>query len=110
MVATNEELVISRETSRFLLIQPPSSNASHALPRSLRSQSRAYIVALGLVRALDNRGVRVAFCKPIGQPTAHTTGPECSTHFVRATTSLRPALPLSLDEAERLISSIGPTS
>ena len=53
-------------------------------------------VALGLVRALDNRGVRVAFCKPIGQPTAQTTGPERSTHFVRATTSLRPALPISL--------------
>jgi phosphate acetyltransferase len=62
-------------------------------------------VALGLVRALDNRGVRVAFCKPIGQPAAHTTGPERSTHFIRATTSLRPALPISLDEAERLISS-----
>ena len=62
-------------------------------------------VALGLVRALDNRGVRVAFCKPIGQPAAHATGPERSTHFVRATTSLRPPLPISLDEAERLISS-----
>ena len=62
-------------------------------------------VALGLVRALDNRGVRVAFCKPIGQPAAHTPGPERSTHFIRATTSLRPALPISLDEAERLISS-----
>jgi phosphate acetyltransferase len=62
-------------------------------------------VALGLVRALDNRGVRVAFCKPIGQPAAHTTGPERSTHFIRATTSLRPALPISLEEAERLISS-----
>jgi phosphate acetyltransferase len=61
-------------------------------------------VALGLVRALDNRGVRVAFCKPIGQPLARSTGPERSTHFIRATTSLRPALPISLDEAERLIS------
>jgi phosphate acetyltransferase len=62
-------------------------------------------VALGLVRALDNRGVRVAFCKPIGQPLAKATGPERSTHFIRATTSLRPALPISLEEAERLISS-----
>ncbi len=62
-------------------------------------------VALGLVRALDNRGVRVAFCKSIGQPVARGTGPERSTHFIRATTSLRPALPISLDEAERLISS-----
>ena len=32
-------------------------------------------VALGLVRALDNRGVRVAFCKPIGQPAATCHGP-----------------------------------
>ena len=62
-------------------------------------------VALGLVRALDNRGVRVAFCKPIGQPAAKAKGPERSTHFIRATTSLRPALPISLEEAERLISS-----
>ena len=44
-------------------------------------------VALGLVRALDNRGVRVAFCKPIGQPLAKSTGPERSTHFIRATTN-----------------------
>jgi phosphate acetyltransferase len=62
-------------------------------------------VALGLLRALDNRGVRVAFCKPIGQPLGKATGPERSTHFIRATTSLRPALPISLEEAERLISS-----
>jgi phosphate acetyltransferase len=61
-------------------------------------------VALGLVRALDNRGVRVAFCKPIGQRLPRATGPERSTHFIRATTSLRPALPISLEEAERLIS------
>ena len=57
------------------------------------------------MRALDNRGVRVAFCKPIGQPLAKSSGPERSTHFVRATTSLRPALPISLEDAERLISS-----
>jgi phosphate acetyltransferase len=62
-------------------------------------------LALGLVRALDNRGVRVAFCKPIGQTAAHATGPERSTHFIRATTALRPALPIPFEEAERLISS-----
>ncbi|HEY5743836.1 MAG TPA: DRTGG domain-containing protein, partial [Terrimicrobiaceae bacterium] len=61
-------------------------------------------VALGLVRALDNRGVRIGFCKPIGQPAAHTTGPERSTHFIRATTNLQPPRPISLEEAERLIS------
>ncbi|MGC4095629.1 MAG: AAA family ATPase [Nitrospira sp.] len=62
-------------------------------------------LALGLVRALDKRGVRVAFCKPIGQPTGQDTGPERSTHFVRATTSLNPAPPIPLEQAERLISS-----
>lgn len=61
-------------------------------------------IALGLVRALDNRGVRVAFCKPIGQPSDSDTGPERSTHFIRSTTGLRPVPPISLEEAERLIS------
>ncbi|HVQ20969.1 MAG TPA: AAA family ATPase, partial [Terrimicrobiaceae bacterium] len=61
-------------------------------------------IALGVVRALDNRGVRVAFCKPIGQPSGKAEGAERSTHFIRAATNLRPALPISLEEAERLIS------
>lgn len=60
-------------------------------------------LALGLVRALDNRGVRVAFFKPIGQISGDA-GPERSTHFIRATTSLRPVIPITLDEAEKLIS------
>lgn len=61
-------------------------------------------LALGLVRALDTRGMRVAFCKPIGQREGRDTGPERSTHFLRAITSLKPAAPIPLDEAERLIS------
>jgi phosphate acetyltransferase len=60
-------------------------------------------VALGLVRALDNRGTRVAFFKPIAQPALHDTGPERSTHFVRHTSSLTPTTPVSLEEASRLI-------
>jgi phosphate acetyltransferase len=60
-------------------------------------------VALGLVHALDKRGVRVAFFKPIGQPVAHDNGPERSTHFVSLTTSLRPVAPIPLEEAERLM-------
>ncbi len=61
-------------------------------------------LALGLVRALDNRGIRVAFYKPIGQSPGHDHGPERSTYFVRKTSSLKPATPIPLDEAERLIS------
>jgi phosphate acetyltransferase len=60
-------------------------------------------VALGLLRALDSRGMRVGFFKPIGQPTGHDTGPERSTHFVRQTTSLQPTEPIPLDAAERLL-------
>lgn len=62
-------------------------------------------LALGLVRALDKRGVRVAFCKPIGQRERADTGPERSTHFLRSITSLKPAPPIPLEQAERLISS-----
>ncbi len=60
-------------------------------------------VALGLVRALDNRGVRVTFFKPIGQHASDDAGPERSTYFVRHTSNLTPATPLPLEEAEKLI-------
>lgn len=60
-------------------------------------------VALGVLRALDSRGVRVAFFKPIGQVQGRDNTVERSTHFVRQTTALEPTPPLPLDEAERLI-------
>ncbi|HEY3253895.1 MAG TPA: AAA family ATPase, partial [Polyangiaceae bacterium] len=60
-------------------------------------------LALGLVRALDNRGVRVAFFKPIAQPALHDAGPERSTHFIRHTSPLTPTAPIPLEEASRLI-------
>lgn len=62
-------------------------------------------IALGLVRALDARGVRVGFCKPIGQRVAHDDGPERSTLFIRSTTTLQPADPIYPAEAAQLISS-----
>jgi len=61
-------------------------------------------VTLGLVRALDSLGVRVAFFKPIGQLFGHDQGPERSTHFIRSTTQLQPATPIPQEEAARLIS------
>ncbi|HYQ28856.1 MAG TPA: phosphate acetyltransferase, partial [Polyangiaceae bacterium] len=60
-------------------------------------------LSLGLVRALDNRGTRVAFFKPIAQPGPHDVGPERSTHFIRHTSPLTPTIPLSLEETSRLI-------
>jgi phosphate acetyltransferase len=61
-------------------------------------------VALGLVHALDKRGIRVAFFKPVGQGMPQDAGPERSTHFVASTTSLRPVTPIPVEEAERLMS------
>ncbi|MGC1480668.1 MAG: phosphate acetyltransferase [Chthoniobacterales bacterium] len=55
-------------------------------------------VALGLVRALDRRGLPVGFYKPIGQNDEGTT--ERSTHFIRETTRIDAADPISLASAE----------
>ncbi len=61
-------------------------------------------VALGLVNALDSRGVRVAFFKPISQLTDDISGLERSTHFIRATTTLQPADPIPVATATKMIS------
>lgn len=62
-------------------------------------------LALGLVRALDERGVRVAFYKPIAQTRAEDPSLERSTFFVRKTSTLSPAPPVALEQAERLLAS-----
>jgi phosphate acetyltransferase len=62
-------------------------------------------VALGLVVALDRRGVRVSFYKPISEDAGNQPRPERSTHFLQATTTLAPPDPLPLAEATKLISS-----
>src|ERR1700751_961516 len=64
-------------------------------------------VALGLVSALDQRGVRVAFFKPVAQASEGDSGPERSTHFIRNTTSLRPADPIPVSIATKTISEHG---
>jgi phosphate acetyltransferase len=64
-------------------------------------------VALGLVNALDRRGVRVAFFKPIAQASEGDSGPERSTLFIRKTTTLKPAGPIPLASATKTISEQG---
>jgi phosphate acetyltransferase len=64
-------------------------------------------VALGLVSALDRRGVRVAFFKPIAQASEGDSGPERSTLFIRKTTTLKPADPIPLAIATKTISEQG---
>lgn len=56
-------------------------------------------ICLGLVRALEQGGLRVGFIKPIRQP-GDDLGLERSTEFVRRSTSILPGEPLSYMEAE----------
>jgi phosphate acetyltransferase len=60
-------------------------------------------VSLGLFRALDRRSIPVGFFKPIRQPTE--TGPERSTHFLRATGNFNPPEPWTFKKAEALLKS-----
>ena len=60
-------------------------------------------VALGMVRAFDQLGVRVAFFKPLVQQDSDDPSAEKSTHFIRTTTQLQPTTPIPLERAERLV-------
>lgn len=64
-------------------------------------------IALGLVSALDRRGIRVAFFKPIAQRVIGDTGPDRSTYFARAITTLQPADPIPLAVAMKTIAEQG---
>lgn len=61
-------------------------------------------VSLGLVRALDSRGLTVGFIKPIAQPHPGDPGPERSTSMLRVSSALNPPEPLSIQYADRLLS------
>lgn len=61
---------------------------------------------LGLLRALDQQGVKVAYVKPVTQPRADG-GPDRSAALVAAVTSLRPPQSLSTAELERLLGTGG---
>lgn len=60
-------------------------------------------VCLGLVRALDQLGVRVAFFKPIAQHFGSDTGPERSTLLIRETVGLQSAEPIPLGYAQHKV-------
>ncbi len=60
-------------------------------------------VALGLVHALDQRGIPVGFCKPISQLHVDDTGPERSTQLVQHIANLTPPESLPQARAEDLL-------
>ena len=68
--------------ARSLLVAPVADHS--ALART----------CLGLLRALDRQGVKVAFVKPVAQASADG-GPDRSAELVAAVTTLRPPEPLS---------------
>lgn len=60
-------------------------------------------VALGVFRALDRRGIKVGFCKPISQNGSSGDKPDPSIHFVKSTSAFTPPDPLPIEEAERYL-------
>lgn len=59
-------------------------------------------VSLGLLRALERRGLRVGFLKPLRQPGDESAA-ERSTAFVKLTTALEPPEPLSFLAGQKLL-------
>src|ERR1019366_3703945 len=80
--------------ARTLLVVPAA--ASVGLART----------CLGLVRALDRRGVHVGFVKPIAQPRADG-GPDRTVALVAATSVLRPPDPLPTAHLEHHLGAAG---
>lgn len=59
--------------------------------------------SIGLVRALDRIGVRVAYFKPISQSYYEETE-DLSTAYIRTITALDPPEPVSMDETQEMLS------
>ena len=74
--------------TRTLLVVPSAADAGLAR------------TSLGLVRALDRRGVNVAYVKPVAQPR-HDGSPDRSAALLAAISALRPPQPLSTAELEQ---------
>jgi len=62
-------------------------------------------LSLGMVRALERKGVKVQFFKPIAQIRSGDTGPERSTTILSTSPTVNPLEPYSMVHAEALIRS-----
>ena len=60
-------------------------------------------VSLGLIRALEQKGAKIGFMKPISQPISGEDKLDRTTSIVRTSTSLETADPIMLSDAENLI-------
>ena len=62
-------------------------------------------ISLGMVRALERKGVKVQFFKPIAQIRSGDKGPERSTTILSKSPTVNPLEPFNMDHAEALIRS-----
>ncbi|OZH78229.1 phosphate acetyltransferase [Salmonella enterica subsp. enterica serovar Heidelberg] len=62
-------------------------------------------VSLGVIRAMERKGVRLSVFKPIAQPRAGGDAPDQTTTIVRANSTLPAAEPLKMSHVESLLSS-----
>ncbi|MBM7036653.1 phosphate acetyltransferase [Vibrio ulleungensis] len=62
-------------------------------------------VSLGVLRAMERKGVNVSFFKPIAQPRSGSDQPDLSTTILTNSSDITVAEPMKMSEAESLISS-----
>nr|WP_086941043.1 phosphate acetyltransferase [Thaumasiovibrio occultus] len=60
-------------------------------------------VSLGVLRAMERKGVRVSFFKPIAQPRQGGEAPDLTTNIIRSNSDMQIAEPFSMARAEELI-------
>ncbi|MFC3396210.1 phosphate acetyltransferase [Brenneria rubrifaciens] len=62
-------------------------------------------VSLGVIRSMEQKGVRLSVFKPIAQPRAGDNSPDQTTTIIRANSSINAAEPLQISHVEALLSS-----
>ncbi|HEY0209828.1 phosphate acetyltransferase [Acerihabitans sp.] len=62
-------------------------------------------ISLGVIRAMEQKGVRLSVFKPIAQPRAGDDGLDATTNIIRANSSIPSAEPLRMSYVESLLGS-----
>ncbi len=60
-------------------------------------------VSLGVIRAMEQKGVKVSFFKPIAQPRRGNNQPDLTTSIITANNTIQVAEPISMPDAELLL-------
>ncbi|WP_191091655.1 phosphate acetyltransferase [Affinibrenneria salicis] len=62
-------------------------------------------VSLGVIRAMEQKGVRLSVFKPIAQPRSGSNAPDQTTTIIRANSAITAAEPLDINHVENLLGS-----